>query len=837
MSHTPQWALYEIRKTQEQGLKKLELSEYGEGIKITSFPLEVLEMTELEELVIVGSFGDIPNDIVKLQNLKVLYLSGKQISIPDELAKLSQLRRLSLAGQYVSIPDWTPEFRGLKELILNGQYSNIPAWLANLSQLTELHLYGRFESIPQSLYELRQLEVLMLSSKKLKTISPELIKLEKLKTFNLSLHALESPPPEIIYQGLEAIREYFLALQAEENDYIYEAKLLILGEGGAGKTTLARKLQDENAEMPPPSATTEGVEIHHWYFPTQDGKQFRVNIWDFGGQEIYHATHQYFLTSRSLYALVADNRKEDTDFNYWLNVIELLSDNSPLLIVNNEKENRQREINENQLKGRFGNIQEILSVNLQSNRRLDTLRKGICYQLEKLPHVGTSLPKSWVDIRHALEEDPRNYILYNDYLQLCENFNIKEESRAEVIIGYLHDLGVCLHFKKDPILSQYVILKPHWGTSAAYAVLDNTIVINNMGRFNLKDLQAIWTDSAYKGMHRALLQLMLNFKLCYQIPNTEHYIAPQLLSRNQKDYAWNERENLFLRYHYEFMPKGIILRFIVAMHREIEADLVWRTGLVLHHERARAEVMEDYTGSKILIRVSGRDKQELRGIISREFDEIHATYKGLRYKKLIPCICSDCSQSTEPYFFPYEAVKRADDKNRSIQCQVSFEDVEPRELLRDISETPKTDKDFEEIEFGSIKQKPDIFLSYARANADIMHEVKAAMEKQGLVVWADLERIEADTASWKNKIEDGLDSASCLVLLASPAAKKSEWVGHELDYALAHKKPIFVFLVDGDTATALKFGYTAHQYIDLQKKPDEGVRKMIQEIKEKLGIK
>ncbi|WP_347242416.1 hypothetical protein [Nostoc sp. FACHB-888] len=32
----------------------------------------------------------------------------------------------------------------------------------------------------------------------------------------------------------------------------------------------------------------------------QNGREFRVNIWDFGGQEIYHATHQFFLTRRSL---------------------------------------------------------------------------------------------------------------------------------------------------------------------------------------------------------------------------------------------------------------------------------------------------------------------------------------------------------------------------------------------------------------------------------------------------------------------------------------------------------------------------------------------------------
>lgn len=65
-------------------------------------------------------------------------------------------------------------------------------------------------------------------------------------------------------------------------------------------------------------------------------RQFQVNIWDFGGQEIYHATHQFFLTGRSAYVLVCDDRKEDTDFSYWMHVVEMLSDASPLLIVQNE---------------------------------------------------------------------------------------------------------------------------------------------------------------------------------------------------------------------------------------------------------------------------------------------------------------------------------------------------------------------------------------------------------------------------------------------------------------------------------------------------------------------
>ena len=76
-----------------------------------------------------------------------------------------------------------------------------------------------------------------------------------------------------------------------------------------------------------------------------------MNVWDFGGQQIYHATHQFFLTRSSLYVLLDDTRKDhksanDEGFKYWLEAIELLSDRSPVLIFQNEKGGRSKIIDE-----------------------------------------------------------------------------------------------------------------------------------------------------------------------------------------------------------------------------------------------------------------------------------------------------------------------------------------------------------------------------------------------------------------------------------------------------------------------------------------------------------
>jgi len=136
-------------------------------------------------------------------------------------------------------------------------------------------------------------------------------------------------------------------------DYLYEAKLLIVGEGGAGKTSLARRIVRSDAALPEEEKdTTRGIEITRWEFPLNradaPNTTFRVNIWDFGGQQIYHATHQFFLTKRSLYALVAESRKEDHDFYGWLNRVELFGESSPVFIVKNRKFGRGEPIRRGQ---------------------------------------------------------------------------------------------------------------------------------------------------------------------------------------------------------------------------------------------------------------------------------------------------------------------------------------------------------------------------------------------------------------------------------------------------------------------------------------------------------
>ena len=464
---------------------------YRFRIKSLMFP--VLKISKLTRLYLRSNKVSDVSDLKELKNLSKLYLRSNKISDVSGLKGLGNLTRLYLHSNRIFDVSFLKNTDNITQLDLSGNKITDFSYLKNVKNLVRLDLSGNKISDVSLLdlssnqisdvsflKDLKNLSQLFLSNNKIVTLPSTIVDLNMEITLKqrygkfilLKDNPLKSPPIEIVEQGKEAVKNYFSTVATEETSQVFEAKLLIVGQGGVGKTWLMQRLIYDKID--PATVSTEGIEISHWLVETAKSNEFQINFWDFGGQEIYHATHQFFLTKRSLYLFVWEARTDSDliSFDYWLNTVKVLSDNSPVLVIQNKIDERKKPINEANWKTRFSNIVRFLDVSAKEDIDLDDLKRTIAREIDKLPHIGDTLPKSWIDVRQKLESLNENYISYGDYAAICREYNLDEKQAAH-LSNYYHDLGVFLHFRDNPILRNTVFLDTQWATNAVYKITAN----------------------------------------------------------------------------------------------------------------------------------------------------------------------------------------------------------------------------------------------------------------------------------------------------------------------------------------------------------------------------
>ena len=501
---------------------------------------------------------------------------------------------------------------------------------------------------------------------------------------------------KIVRQGNDAVLSYFAERSKSGVDQLYEAKMLIVGEGGAGKTSLLRRLYQPGYPMPTEKESTKGIAIYRHSFQLKNGRTFRLNVWDFAGQEIYHATHQFFLTHRSLYILLDDTRKDDKSvqdpgFRNWLNLVEVFGGGSPVLIFQNEKSGRSKPIDLDGIKSRYTNVKEKYQGDLGNEHSADRLREGIEYFAANLSHIGEELPAPWINIRADIESlaGDKPHITQQEYFDIYTRHLDFDESRALFLSQFLHDLGVFLHFQKDLLLKGIVILQNEWATQAVFRILDDEEIKKKLGRFGEDDCSRIWNDSVYAAKHAELLALMQKFELCYELPDKtpREWLAPQLLPPGKPNELkdWNKDNDLVLRYRYEFLPKGMISRLTVRMHRFVKRpEMAWTTGVLFERGATQALVELLADGKHIEIRAHGPESMGLLSAVSFDLDALNESFEGLKEKvvRMVPCSCETCTKTPAPYFYDHaKLIRRLEYGKATVECGSSYRDMNVVHLL------------------------------------------------------------------------------------------------------------------------------------------------------------
>ncbi|HMR43376.1 MAG TPA: COR domain-containing protein, partial [Saprospiraceae bacterium] len=407
-------------------------------------------------------------------------------------------------------------------------------------------------------------------------------------------------------------------------------------------------------------------------------------------------------------------RTEKPDFDYWLQIVELLGEKSPMLIFHNEKKGRVCDTNLDGIRQSFGHFLSAgeYRANLDSvgqgksfdKKQLDdftSFRDELIQNLQKLPIVGIPIEKSWISVRKKIETLAKKnpHIPVEKLWRICSENEVTLEQDQKDLSQLFHDLGIFLHYQKseDEItspLNNIVILQNDWATKAVYMVLKSEwLQKEKTGHFTLSDLCRVWEGTDYEKHSEELLELMKKFELCYQVENSLVYIAPQLLPASPpKDYVFPNGEVSLLRFSYDFMPKGIITRLTVRMHLDIARNqtLAWKDGFVLEKYGSTAEVIETYGKREIHIKAKGENRRKLINEIAIEINKINSQYhfsSRIESHMMLPCTCVECKDSDEPYFFKYQEIKKFKAKGRTVApCGKSGEEALISDLLSIILE-------------------------------------------------------------------------------------------------------------------------------------------------------
>ncbi|XP_055623482.1 leucine-rich repeat serine/threonine-protein kinase 1 isoform X2 [Toxorhynchites rutilus septentrionalis] len=222
------------------------------------------------------------------------------------------------------------------------------------------------KEIPPSIHELTNLSVLNISGNMDVTeLPPHMGLLSRLWNLNTRGCSLQDPLRSMIdskkYKTMDIIG-YLKSVYEDARPYA-RMKLMVVGVQGIGKTSLLDQLRSEGPSRNKKQVdhwakrmghknintktsrginmSTVGVDIGDWVcekkirgHSTHGPVVFRT--WDFGGQKEYYATHQYFLSKRSLYLVlwrIIDGRKGLAEVLQWLGNIQARAPNSPVIIV------------------------------------------------------------------------------------------------------------------------------------------------------------------------------------------------------------------------------------------------------------------------------------------------------------------------------------------------------------------------------------------------------------------------------------------------------------------------------------------------------------------------
>ena len=443
---------------------------------------------------------------------------------------------------------------------------------------------------------------------------------------------------------------------------IHAVRVLLLGPGGAGKSSLADRLQGK-AEIEINKSSTQGIYLSseklnlNQTFPQLDLPQqdLELYLWDFGGQTIFHGLHSAFLHENCVYILVVDSRHEQAP-DYWLQQIRHLTDaKAKVLLVTNWHEFCETKQNETRLLREFSDLLTKKSFFYFSchQPQAEDFKKFLHELVEIASDSQRMVLKETLDAQVSLKR------LYKDniFLEVDQLDDLLEQlpkrlGEVSQLKANLEQLGFIIFVDGD---KQDYCLNPVWSVTNAYAILSSETLRQANGLLKLAVLQEAFKNQIERKYIKFLVELLQTRLLCRKVEFDNCYFFPDAAPTNEPatlNDLLQQENKLSLRFDLDHLPLGLHARLVHHLfkpHCDIaikNVQSIWRHGFILQSSKAQAIVQYILPKSSIEFIMLGDVKEfaSLLGTFYRELKNNVATKETIKPNHIHAFVFGDTNQ-------------------------------------------------------------------------------------------------------------------------------------------------------------------------------------------------
>jgi internalin A len=654
--------------------------------------------------------------------------------LPNSLQQLTHVANLDLSGNLLAdLPGWFGALSRLTRLDLGrNRLPHIPGPIAGLRQLRFLGLDGnRLSSIPDWIFHLQELQFLSLGENRLTSLPVGLGALPRLTALDLAGNPDLALPREVVQAGTAAVLA-FLRARKDGSVPQWRSKVLVVGEGQVGKTSIVKALAGEPHN--PAEPTTHGMRIRDLSLqhPERTGVDMALSFWDFGGQDIYHATHQFFLTDRSLFLLVWSPRlgHDHSRVRYWLDIITARAPTARILLVATHCATLRPDLPLQDIRREYPRIVGSLAVDCEPRTGIDELRRAVAGEAGQLPLMGLPWPSAWSQAAAWLQSAAEPYIPTEQLKSMMASAGVIEPAEQGELALVLTHLGEILYYPDDENLADMVVTQPDWLNAHISQVLESTGLVARQGLLTREVIDREW--AAVRPEWRSkFIYMMEKYDISYRIEDPAGAAMAVVVERLPWDpppyeSRWDTAEQqksaaeIRIQYRLSVMPPGIPTWFIARSHR-FATEAHWRTGALLQHHDGHhlALVSANREQKTVDLTVRGPMPASFFGMLDDGLNITFDRYPGLRITRLIPCPCLNAIGHTCGEYFEYHKLLRRILQGRDhVLCPESDTRLDIRSMLTGIKPAVR-DSEYVNTDIATIMAAIKHGFSEIRSDAEL----------------------------------------------------------------------------------------------------------------------